>query len=83
MPYVIVVFDGRMNATDGRVAERVDAPLDDQPRELALDTRRSEQEVDEHRAILGAAQPRQVSRATPAMSIWPSQFDRDDEAEQL
>jgi hypothetical protein len=38
MPYVIVVFDGRMNASDGRVGERVDAPIDDQPRELALST---------------------------------------------
>jgi len=36
MPYVLVVFDGSMRASDGRVAERVDAPVDDEPREVAL-----------------------------------------------
>ena len=34
--YVLVVIDGHMRATDGRVAERLDAPLEDAPREIAV-----------------------------------------------
>jgi len=35
-PYVLVVIDGQMRATDGHVAERLDAPLTDAPREVAV-----------------------------------------------
>lgn len=36
-PYVLIVVDGRLRASDGRIAERVDAPFgDDAVREIAV-----------------------------------------------
>jgi len=36
VPYVLVVIDGQIRATDGRVVERLGAPLTDAPREIAV-----------------------------------------------